>query len=302
MTELMQAWNDPQMRHAMMVHAPITLSLLGLLVAIANAALGWKLASLRWVACITLILFAFSAKAAESSGQFAETETGALSEAAMELLHEHEEHALNMYLLAAGAAILVGLSAIKQKWVRHGSAWLAVLLAGFAVMRIGAAAHHGGELVYAHAVGTGGGAGDSAADPRAATSGGSSDDTTVDPRLAHFREQVFPILHENCLKCHNPVRLKGKLDQTTMAGILAGGGSGDPALVPGDPDGSLMIELIKLPVEDDLCMPPDEQLSADQIEALEQWVRDGAVWVDIATLEEPASSEEEAAPVEERAG
>ncbi len=47
--EMMEAWQDPQSRHAMMVHLPLALSLLGVPLA-AGALLRPKSDLLRWMA------------------------------------------------------------------------------------------------------------------------------------------------------------------------------------------------------------------------------------------------------------
>ena len=91
------------------------------------------------------------------------------------------------------------------------------------------------------------------------------------------------------MRCHNPGRLRrvGRLDQTTMAGMLRGGISG-PALVPGHPDDSLIIKAARHEIED-LEMPADgDKLPDEQIDKLVQWIRDGAAW----EANEEASSEE----------
>ena len=110
-----------------------------------------------------------------------------------------------------------------------------------------------------------------------------SGEPEADPRMAHFREQVMPILVEHCLRCHNPTRKKrsGGLDQTTMAGLLAGGYSG-PAIVPGNPDESLLMMAVRW-LDPDLQMPiMADKLPDEKISALETWIADGAVWESFA--------------------
>lgn len=57
---------------------------------------------------------------------------------------------------------------------------------------------------------------------------------------ALFVRRIAPLLHEKCLACHGaePAKLKGGLDARTRAGLLRGGASGKPAIVPGAPDAS----------------------------------------------------------------
>src|SRR5690606_31741622 len=66
------------------------------------------------------------------------------------------------------------------------------------------------------------------------------------------QHDVLPILLLRCTACHGPRIQQGGLDLRTPARMLAGGKSG-PALVPGDPDASLMIQRI----ETEACPPRD---------------------------------------------
>ena len=54
------------------------------------------------------------------------------------------------------------------------------------------------------------------------------------------------------------------------------GGETGPAVVPGDPDRSLLVQAVRQ-TAGDLRMPPKEKLTADQVELLVRWVREGAV-------------------------
>ena len=56
--------------------------------------------------------------------------------------------------------------------------------------------------------------------------------------------------------------------------MLEGGGSG-PALVPGDPDRSLLIKAIRY-TDPGLQMPPKQRLSPQEVADFEAWVKRGA--------------------------
>ena len=99
------------------------------------------------------------------------------------------------------------------------------------------------------------------------------------PAEDFFTTQVQPVLQENCFKCHSHSsdKIKGGLVLDSLDGLLTGGDTG-PAIVPGDVEKSLLIQAVRY-ADSDLQMPPkDKKLSAPQIAALEQWVKDGAVW------------------------
>src|SRR5207253_148219 len=81
---------------------------------------------------------------------------------------------------------------------------------------------------------------------------------------------VRPILTGKCLACHGPDKKKGKLDLTRRSKAMAGGASG-PALVAGKASGSLLYQ--KLAAGE---MPPQNALTADQVEAFRNWIDAGA--------------------------
>ncbi len=93
-------------------------------------------------------------------------------------------------------------------------------------------------------------------------------------QIEFFEKQVRPLLAEHCFKCHGPKQQKSGLRVDHVSGLLTGGDSG-PALVPGKPDGSLLIDAVRY---NSLEMPPGGKLSDAQIEVLARWVAIGAPW------------------------
>ncbi len=93
-------------------------------------------------------------------------------------------------------------------------------------------------------------------------------------QVAFFESKVRPILAENCHKCHGGDDPKAGLRLDSRATILAGGESG-PAVMPGKPENSLLVEAINYASFE---MPPDGKLSDDKIATLTEWVRMGAPW------------------------
>src|SRR5262249_55738551 len=87
-----------------------------------------------------------------------------------------------------------------------------------------------------------------------------------------FEQHVRPVLKAYCLDCHGGgERLKGKLDLRLRRFAVAGGESG-PAVVPGDPAKSLLVQRLKAGE-----MPPTEKkVPADKVAAIERWVAAGA--------------------------
>jgi mono/diheme cytochrome c family protein len=86
-------------------------------------------------------------------------------------------------------------------------------------------------------------------------------------------DQAAAILVNHCVSCHGPAQKKGGLDLSRRATALAGGKSGK-AIVPGEPDQSLLVEKV---TEGE--MPPKGGLEREQIAALAAWVSSGAPYV-----------------------
>ena len=97
------------------------------------------------------------------------------------------------------------------------------------------------------------------------------------PGVEFFESKIRPVLVEQCYKCHSAgaEKLKGKLHLDTREGILKGGESDLPAVVPGNLDDSTLIRAIRYE-DEGLRMPPKQKLSAEQVAAFEAWVKMGA--------------------------
>jgi mono/diheme cytochrome c family protein len=91
-----------------------------------------------------------------------------------------------------------------------------------------------------------------------------------------FERRIRPLLVKHCYSCHSrdAKKIRGELLLDTRAGIQKGGASG-PALVAGKPDESLIIQAVRHS-DDDLKMPPNGKLSAEEIADLVAWVKMGA--------------------------
>ena len=93
--------------------------------------------------------------------------------------------------------------------------------------------------------------------------------------LEFFENEVRPLLVASCSECHGDKEQWSELRLDARAAILKGGERG-PAIVPGKPNESLLIQAVRRSGE--LEMPPDEKLTAAQIAILEHWVEIGAPW------------------------
>ncbi len=120
--------------------------------------------------------------------------------------------------------------------------------------------------------------------------GSPSKTSTIKTRESNVHD-VLPVLLLRCNSCHGPRLQQGGLDLRTRANMLKGGKSG-PALIPGDPDNSLMVQRI----ESQAC-PPSKSLlkffvrrpSSAEVKVLRDWITakapNGDLTPDVATTQ-----------------
>ena len=91
-----------------------------------------------------------------------------------------------------------------------------------------------------------------------------------------FEKKIRPVLVNRCYPCHGPqTEPMGGLRLDSRAGVLEGGSRGGPAIVPGEPEKSLLIWAISYK-DPQLAMPPTGRLSEEQIENFIAWIGMGA--------------------------
>ncbi len=101
-----------------------------------------------------------------------------------------------------------------------------------------------------------------------------------------FEKHVWPILEGRCVSCHRAThtdasgkvqRPKGRVQLDDAAAMRRAKRA--RLIVPGDPDGSLLIEVVELPADDEDRMPPAKDgplLDRKQISTLREWIAGGA--------------------------
>ncbi len=101
-------------------------------------------------------------------------------------------------------------------------------------------------------------------------------DPTKPRSNAFFEANIGPLLAKHCYECHSRVKgkSKGGLQLDSAAALLTGGANG-PAIIPGNPEASRLIKAVHY-TDPDLQMPPKRKLAAEEIAALEQWIKMGA--------------------------
>lgn len=125
-----------------------------------------------------------------------------------------------------------------------------------------------------------------------------------------YTEVVAPILAVRCYECHSSSNFKGKLALDRWEGLVKGGAHGQ-LFVAGQPDDSLLIERLSLPLSHKEHMPPRRKPQPDETEIalLHQWIAAGApregtlasigadaAWIDLARALPAALHGGEAAP------
>ncbi len=130
-----------------------------------------------------------------------------------------------------------------------------------------------------------------------------------------FEKQIYPFIKSGCVTCHRPehenperpgrkIRPKGGFVLTNKAALLeAANEDGVKFIVPGKPEDSRMLQVVKLPLEDENHYPPEgkaPQWTEAEKELFAKWIAQGAdfgAWTeDPKPLELPEWNGQEKSP------
>lgn len=92
-----------------------------------------------------------------------------------------------------------------------------------------------------------------------------------------FRDKVLPILSTNCFRCHGD-KETGGLRLNSREAALKAGDSELPAVVPGDPARSHLIDRIDSQNAEERMPPTGSGLKPQEIATLKAWIQKGAPW------------------------
>jgi hypothetical protein len=92
-----------------------------------------------------------------------------------------------------------------------------------------------------------------------------------------FETRIRPVLAGTCFKCHGGNKVNGGLRVDTRQVLLRGGQSG-PAVTPGAPERSLLIQVLQHTAQAEIKMPPNQKLPDSTIADFVRWVKEGASW------------------------
>jgi hypothetical protein len=97
-----------------------------------------------------------------------------------------------------------------------------------------------------------------------------------------FQRDIAPFFAEYCLECHGPDASKGGLNLTIPAGATRELKSGARGILPGNPDGSAVLQRL-LHDDPEVAMPPEEKAKRPPPEAIarvREWISAGAPWAE----------------------
>ena len=121
-------------------------------------------------------------------------------------------------------------------------------------------------------------------DPSEALAHSSTDSTPQEGEPIDFTKHILPILEDRCNSCHGApyekngrtVNPKAALRLDTYEWVIKGNDSG-PVVKPGNLEESLLYEVLNLPPDDDLFMPPKGgALTTERIDVFKRWITEGA--------------------------
>jgi hypothetical protein len=99
-----------------------------------------------------------------------------------------------------------------------------------------------------------------------------------DAAIAFFEKKIRPILADHCYSCHSAdTKPAGGLRVDDRNGLLLGGDAG-PAVVPGDPENSLLLQRIRHENPKRRMPKEGELLTESEVADLVTWIKDGAAW------------------------
>lgn len=93
-----------------------------------------------------------------------------------------------------------------------------------------------------------------------------------------YSTQVKPIINKHCISCHGGVKKNGGFSMLFQEEAMADTKSGHPAIIPGDPENSPLIQRLK-ETDPEMRMPYQKPpLTKQEVRIMEDWIRQGAKW------------------------
>jgi hypothetical protein len=93
-----------------------------------------------------------------------------------------------------------------------------------------------------------------------------------------FVKQIKPILADRCVECHNSETIFGELNLQNRE-LAFRKRKQAPAIVPGEPEKSMLYLALTLPPKDKKAMPATgHRIPKDEVSIIRQWIKEGANW------------------------
>lgn len=292
----LEAVRNPSILHAMVVHVPITLAVLGApLVLLALVLPRWR--GVLWCAIAVYALATVSAYAAMHTGAEARhVVPPTVSEEAYALLDAHERVGETVWIAALVTTVLLAVGLIRHPRVRVIALGLALASSLGAAGLVGLTAHRGGTLVYRYGIGTDlikqeaapetieepvaePDDVDPAAEPEPEPEPDAEPEPEPEPDAAAgeitFVADIVPVIEQHCLPCHEAPDPRGDLALTRYEGFFEQGRKAGPAVIAGEPDESAIVQYIEGTLRP--RMPHKEDpLPDDVIRMIRDWIAAGA--------------------------
>lgn len=102
------------------------------------------------------------------------------------------------------------------------------------------------------------------------------------PAKVDFGQDVRPLLQQNCVGCHGPLKQSGgmRLDRKTSAMQ-----AGSRRIVPGNSANSMVFHRVS-DSQFGMQMPPTGELKDEEIATIKRWIDEGAEWPDALSVEQ----------------
>ena len=102
-----------------------------------------------------------------------------------------------------------------------------------------------------------------------------------DQKGVTYEKDIKPIFDKSCIKCHGPIKPKGKLRLDSLVAVLKGGQDGKVVEPGNSADSMLVHNVAHIGDEDDYMPPPDNKdkippLTKAQIGLIRAWIDQGA--------------------------
>lgn len=91
-----------------------------------------------------------------------------------------------------------------------------------------------------------------------------------------YYKEIRPIFQANCHGCHQPARRNGEYEMTSFENLLAGGETGEPAIVAGKPAKSYLMDQLEV-IGGEAAMPKGKPpLKEHEVAMIGRWIAEGA--------------------------